>query len=138
MLCGGLSRAAAAPRRFVRGELRLLRGPIERFDLSGATAASVQRALPPSGTAQDSLSVLSVIILVFTATSFTRALQRLSARAARGLRALPPARAVLLGAPVRQHQRGLHDRELALRRGAGAHRVGRGRRHAVADEALDG
>lgn len=128
MLSGGLSRAAAAPRRLVRSQLRLLRDSVEcfvgmdgfdrsmalaaqaftaliplvivvaataeggdgkttgeqiveRFDLSGATAASVQRALPPSGTVKDSLSVLSVIILVFTAMSFTRAMQRMYARA---------------------------------------------------------
>jgi uncharacterized BrkB/YihY/UPF0761 family membrane protein len=63
---------------------------IERFGLSGATAASVQRALPPAGTVEDSLSVLSVVILVVSALSFTRALQRMYARAwsleARGLR----------------------------------------------------
>ena len=63
---------------------------IERFGLSGATAASVQRAMPPAGTVQDSLSVLSVVILVISALSFTRALQRMYARAwsleARGLR----------------------------------------------------
>jgi membrane protein len=121
MLSGGLSRAATASRRFVRGQVRLVRRSvgrfvamdgfdrsmalaaqaftaliplliivaavgeagdgkalgdrvIERFGLSGSTAASVQRALPSSGTVEDSLSVLSVVILVVSALSFTRAL----------------------------------------------------------------
>jgi membrane protein len=140
MLSGGLSRAAAAPRRVVRGQFRLVRLSIERFvamdgfdrsmalaaqafttlipvliivaataengdgqsladqlierfDLSGATAASVQRALPATGTVRDSLSVLSVVILVISALSFTRALQRMYVRAwnleAHGLRDAP-------------------------------------------------
>jgi membrane protein len=66
---------------------------IERFDLSGATAASVRGALPTTGTVEDSLSVLSVVILVISALSFTRALQRMYARAwnleAHGLRDAP-------------------------------------------------
>jgi membrane protein len=66
---------------------------IELIGLSGASAASLRRALPPTGTVQDSLSVLSVVILVISALSFTRALQRMYARAwgleAHGLRDAP-------------------------------------------------
>jgi membrane protein len=137
MLSGVLSRAAAAPRRVMLGQIRLVRRSvqhfiamdgfdrsmalaaqafttliplliivaatleagdgknlgdriIERFGLSGATADAVHRALPPTGTVQDSLSGLSVLILVISALSFTRALQRMYARAwdleARGMR----------------------------------------------------
>jgi membrane protein len=128
MVSAGLSRAAAASRRFVRRQVRFVRRAIElfvgmdgfdrsmalaaqgfttliplliivaaiaeggdgeslgdqiieRFDLSGATAASVHRALPTTGIVRDSLSVWSAIILVISALSFTRALQRMYARA---------------------------------------------------------
>jgi hypothetical protein len=208
-LPGGLSRAAEAPRRFLRSQLRLGRDSIEcfvgmdgfdrsmalaaqgftaliplvivvaataeagdgrttgeqiveRFHLSGTTATSVRRALPPSGTVKDSLSALSVVILVFTATSFTRALRarvgdqgqqparramwpRVAGRVL-GLRGAAPGPArPRLGRARPGRVTGVgnlfwlltpYDRELALRRGAGADRVGRDRCHAVADEAL--
>jgi len=77
---------------------------IERFGLSGATADSVRRALPATGTVEDSLSVLSVVILVISALSFTRAMQRMYARAwsleAHGVRDAPWGLAWLAGFSV--------------------------------------
>src|SRR3954452_8247172 len=63
---------------------------IGRFDLSGATADTVRRVFPASSTVESAVSGLSVVILVISALSFTRALQRLYERAwgleARGIR----------------------------------------------------
>jgi len=50
---------------------------IDRMDLSGAAAASLKQAFTPSAEAQSTISVLGAVILVFSALSFTRALQRL-------------------------------------------------------------
>jgi membrane protein len=50
---------------------------IDAFDLKGASAANVQQAFAPSDTVQSSVSSLGAVILVFSALSFTRALQRL-------------------------------------------------------------
>src|SRR4051794_23186940 len=63
---------------------------VERFDLSGSGADSVERLLPASAHVEDSVNVLGALILIFSALSFTRALQRLYERAwgleARGVR----------------------------------------------------
>jgi membrane protein len=63
---------------------------VDRFGLNGATAEAVRRGLPSTGSVEDGLSGLSVLILVVSALSFTRALQRLYARVwdvpARGFR----------------------------------------------------
>lgn len=50
---------------------------IERFELSGASAASVEQAFAPAGTVESSVTFLSVFLLIVSALSFTRALQRL-------------------------------------------------------------
>lgn len=63
---------------------------VDRFGLSGATADSVRRVLPASGTVEEGVSGLSAVILIISALAFTRALQRLYERAwgleARGVR----------------------------------------------------
>jgi membrane protein len=50
---------------------------VERFDLSGAAAESVQNAFAPSGTVQSSVTVLGIGLLLVSALAFTRGLQRL-------------------------------------------------------------
>jgi membrane protein len=47
------------------------------FHLHGSTAASLRSALAPANTVENEVSVLGVALLVFSALSFTRALQRL-------------------------------------------------------------
>jgi membrane protein len=54
---------------------------VSRLGLSGATADSVRRVLPASSSVESAISALSVGILVISALSFTRALQRLYERA---------------------------------------------------------
>jgi membrane protein len=61
-------------------------GLVDRFDLEGDAAASLQAAFAQPAAVQDSISVLSGFLLVVSALSFTRALQRLYVRAWR----LPP------------------------------------------------
>ena len=50
---------------------------IARFDLHGSAAESVKAAFAPSGTVQSSVSALGVFLLIVSALSFSRALQRL-------------------------------------------------------------
>jgi membrane protein len=50
---------------------------VDAFDLKGASAANVHQAFAPSDTVESSVSSLGAVILVFSALSFTRALQRL-------------------------------------------------------------
>ena len=50
---------------------------INRMDLSGATATAVREAFAPPGAVQSSVTFLSVGLLLFSALSFARALQRL-------------------------------------------------------------
>jgi membrane protein len=50
---------------------------IDRFDLSGSAADSVKVAFTSSGTVEDSISVLGLLLLTFAGLSFTRGLQRL-------------------------------------------------------------
>jgi membrane protein len=127
MLSAALGRVFSRPRRFVRGQIDLVRRSIslfyeldgidrsmglaaqaftalipmvilvavateggkgksladqivDRFNLAGATALAVRRGLPSTGSVEEGLSALSILILVVSALSFTRALQRLYAR----------------------------------------------------------
>lgn len=50
---------------------------VDRFELSGASAESVQNAFAPSGTVESSVTVLGAGLLLISALSFTRGLQRL-------------------------------------------------------------
>jgi membrane protein len=59
----------------------------DRFELKGAAAASVHDAFAPPGTVEGSLSALSVLLLIASALTLTRGLQRLY-EAAYGLPAL--------------------------------------------------
>jgi membrane protein len=66
---------------------------VERFRLSGDAAAAAHHAFPPSATVEDSVTGLSALILLITALSFTRAMQRMYERAwrleSRGVRDTP-------------------------------------------------
>jgi membrane protein len=50
---------------------------IERFELTGAAAASVRQAFTSSETVTDSISVLGVLLVLISALSFSRGMQRL-------------------------------------------------------------
>jgi membrane protein len=50
---------------------------IDRFELSGATAAAVRGAFAPPGEVESSVTVLGVALLLVSAMSFTRGVQRL-------------------------------------------------------------
>lgn len=50
---------------------------IDRLELSGSAAASVKAAFAPAGAVQSSVTVLGVFLLVVSALSFSRGLQRL-------------------------------------------------------------
>jgi membrane protein len=50
---------------------------IERFELEGASARTVQQAFTSSQTVEDSISVIGVLLLIVSALSFTRGMQRL-------------------------------------------------------------
>jgi membrane protein len=54
---------------------------IDRFDLSGSAARSVRQLFNSSGEVESAVTWVSVIILVLSALSFTRALQRMYQRA---------------------------------------------------------
>jgi len=54
---------------------------IERFDLEGSSARSVEALFNSSGEVESAVTWVSVIILVLSALSFTRALQRMFERA---------------------------------------------------------
>jgi membrane protein len=66
---------------------------VERLDLTGTAAAAAERAFPPSGDVEQGITGLSVLILLITALSFARALQRMYEKAwrleARGMRDTP-------------------------------------------------
>jgi len=49
---------------------------IDRLDLSGSAAESVRTAIAPPQTVAGSVTVFSVLVVLFSALSFTRALQR--------------------------------------------------------------
>jgi membrane protein len=50
---------------------------VERFELEGASAESVYQAFTSSQTVEDGVSVLGAVLLIVSALSFTRGLQRL-------------------------------------------------------------
>ncbi|MBE2316061.1 hypothetical protein DVA67_008745 [Solirubrobacter sp. CPCC 204708] len=50
---------------------------VNRFELTGTTAASVRQAFAPSGAVESSLTVLGVVLLLVSTLSFTRGLQRM-------------------------------------------------------------
>jgi membrane protein len=50
---------------------------IDRFELTGAAARTMEQAFAPPETVADSISFFSVFLLVISALAFTRALQRL-------------------------------------------------------------
>jgi membrane protein len=50
---------------------------IDRFDLKGSAADSVTQALAPTGDVQQTFSVLGILLVIVSALSFGRALQRL-------------------------------------------------------------
>lgn len=50
---------------------------VDRFDLTGAAAESVEQAFAPSGTVRSSVTALGIVLLLVSALSFTRGLQRL-------------------------------------------------------------
>src|SRR6185312_7331800 len=66
---------------------------VRRFDLDGHTARIVESAFSPPSNVETSLSVLGVVLLIVSALSFTRALQRTYETAWRlprlGVRATP-------------------------------------------------
>jgi membrane protein len=59
---------------------------VDRFDLTGGSADAVRRVFAQPAEVRDSVSILGAVLLVFSALSFCRALQRLYERAWR----LPP------------------------------------------------
>jgi membrane protein len=70
--------AAILPQGTSSGLLLDLRS---RFGLSGQSADALQKVLVDRGSVQQSLSVISFILVIASATAFTRALQRLYERA---------------------------------------------------------
>ena len=54
---------------------------VDRFDLSGASARSVQQLFASSGETKSAVTWISIVILLLSALSFTRALQRVFQRA---------------------------------------------------------
>ena len=68
------------------GGKELTDGLVDRFDLHGEAAATLEAAVAQPAAVQDSITLLSGLILIISALSFTRALQRLYVRAWR----LPP------------------------------------------------
>jgi membrane protein len=65
---------------FGPGESDLSERIIERFDLHGSTARSVEALFNSSGEVESAVTWVSIIILVLSALSFTRALQRMYQR----------------------------------------------------------
>jgi membrane protein len=66
---------------FGPGESDLSDRIIERFDLDGSAARSVETLFNDSGEVEGAVTWVSIIILVLSALSFTRALQRMYQRA---------------------------------------------------------
>jgi membrane protein len=66
---------------FGPGESDLSDRIIERFDLDGSAARSVETLFNDSGDVESAVTWVSIIILVLSALSFTRALQRMYQRA---------------------------------------------------------
>ena len=68
--------SAAAP-----GDSDLADGIVERFGLEGSSARSVHQLFASSGETKSAVTWISIVILVLSALSFTRALQRVFQRA---------------------------------------------------------
>lgn len=68
--------AAASP-----GSEDLADRMVERFGLKGDSAASMQQLFASAGTTQSAITWISIVILLLSALSFTRALQRIFQRA---------------------------------------------------------
>jgi membrane protein len=66
---------------FAPGSSDLADRIVERFDLSGASARSVHQLFASAGETESAITWVSIIILLLSALSFTRALQRLFQRA---------------------------------------------------------
>lgn len=69
-------------------------GLVDRFELKGAAAASLRQALAPPGDVKQSVGALGLVLVVVSALSFARALQRMYEQAFRlspigGLRGTP-------------------------------------------------
>ena len=69
-------------------------GLVDRFELKGAAAASLRQALAPPDAVKQSVGVLGLVLVVVSALSFARALQRMYEQAFRlspigGLRGTP-------------------------------------------------
>jgi membrane protein len=50
---------------------------IDRFDLTGTSADTVRQAFAASGTVESSLTIIGIVLLLYSALSFTRGLQRM-------------------------------------------------------------
>ena len=68
---------------FGPGESDLADRIVERFDLRGSTARSVEALFNDAGQVESTVTWVSIIILVLSALSFTRALQRMFQRSYR-------------------------------------------------------
>jgi membrane protein len=66
---------------FAPGDSDLADAIVERFGLKGESANSVQQLFASSGETQSAITWISIVILVLSALSFTRALQRVFQRA---------------------------------------------------------
>ena len=66
---------------FAPGDGDLADRLVERFDLSGASARSVEELFASSGETKSAITWISIVILILSALSFTRALQRIFQRA---------------------------------------------------------
>lgn len=66
---------------------------VKRFHLTGDAAVAAERAFPQSGSVTESITGISILLLLITALSFTRAMQRMYEHAwrleARGVRDTP-------------------------------------------------
>jgi membrane protein len=68
--------AAVAP-----GDSDMADAIVERFDLTGKSAASIHQLFASAGETQSAITWISIVILVLSGLSFTRALQRVFQRA---------------------------------------------------------
>jgi membrane protein len=66
---------------FAPGDADLADRIVERFGLEGSSASSVQQLFASAGETESTITLISVIILVLSALSFTRAIQRIFQRA---------------------------------------------------------
>lgn len=87
MALAGQAFAALLPLLIVVGAVTPVAGKdlatelVDRFDLSGQSAEALQSYVNQPAAVQDSVSIAGAVLLVFSALSFTRAMQRLYVRA---------------------------------------------------------